>query len=1627
MKILLSILTSLILTGCGVVNFNPGKSAAFISGKIPSLQGIVYNPSVFSIIQEAAAIQCDSDIYARLYEIQTDGTLAANAIASQKLETNTYFFDLEALKLSLSEKISYQVEVEGCEERLARPVTNYGDNQDVTLSSTIIGLVTVGHTTISLSQAKRAEVEKLINSFNGTNLYNAYQNLDTNAEAKNLFQAVFLDTPEVILDAKPKLTFVNIPSLLSEGISSQFKVGAFHVDPNYHFAYEWRLDSTTKNSTSTWNFSPTANESGTYNITLYVGQDDGTGHVNTAKPYHVINSIIMVADTIPATPIDFTPSSALTNDVNITLSLDTGFSLSNCESFSSIAITENLTGIPGAGLFTTTCSQSPVQTKAFNLSSGDGVKTLRLWVKDSAGKISAGPITKTVTLDQTAPVATIASVPSLLKGGSTLAVSFSLSDSSAVSANLYYNNTLVSALSGTSYNWTVPSDNTTSAKLKIIATDALGNSTTIESNPFTIDSLAPSAPVASLTSSAITDSIVQNITLASCSDFAGIFISESSTAPAALDANWQPCITNLTYSLSSSVNGGRTVYLYSRDAAGNVSVSSSINMIYDNVAPVLAITSSVNSVAGGSVYNLNWTLTEMNASATQTFSIEIYNGASWVAHSTHSVTNGPHTVRAFSKSITLPYLNTASAMIKVSYTDLAGQSASAETSAFTVDSSAPIINALTLNNGNVNSFSSTIKVALQASDDLTKISHFCLKYTTGITVPTAPVASDPCWVAVNAPLPGITPDKNINFSNFFYSLGILSAQYNAFAWTKNELGLISTLSNGGQGTLGSDYFLVNYKAGVPPTLINVTSSKMDNLSLAVSTANLNVTAGTPIYVKWRATDDDVLPTGSIAVSYTLNETSYTTIATGLSNISNNGCSVDGTNYTGCFATTAPSSAYFKIKVSISDSSNMTSISNAIPNNMASFNILAGNTEAGIGGSASSAIFNLDLGSTLTNIPGSLVVSDSGVFYIRDMVNGILKIDPSDGIVKQLVPVAGSRTNGPIGTATMQHRTAFMTIDYQGNLLFFDADRIRKVNLVTNTVSTLIGGGSIRASNTDATSFQVMSCQTTKYCPITALPNGDIYFSDNPITTGEKLIWKYEASSGKVFSITASGSGISGRPALDDVSSSSYKMTAFSIAFDVTNSNITKTILQLMPDPCPGCGAAGYTAFLDISSGNTIPSPTPAAFPSGGGVYSFKSSPTAKDGHIYFLGQESTYMMARFNEANNTWTKILGTGNSGFCEDGTDALSCDVFAMDAFVTADSRIFFISNGLIRTIDANNKVQTLFGQRRTFGDTGLATSARINSVPFFDFFSNGDIVFFDANESIIRSFAPGGNVTRIAGNGTTTTVHGSLATETGISGMWWGAKNQMVVNPTTDDIYLTNGSRLSQIKKLDNKIYNVISGSTVYSSADNLPGSQINISPNEPAGLLGIRNGQLLLSMSQRNPAVPGENFKCYMKFYDSTNNFTQSHFAGNNNVCTNTYPTNGANTTDADVGLAASNVQLMAEWFPDHGAWIIPRSFTPVLKSYTPGGTVQTVVTLPRTINSFTILKNVSNQNVVYYCGTGGRIYKYNMTTAIETALPWPGSTYACTGFKIKYHTARGSIVFPYLKSGLAGIAEISDTP
>ena len=388
MKLLMSsLLFTLLTTGCGVqLNLGAPSKASF-GGKVPGLQGLIAHQGL-STMDAFAAPLC-TDAQARLIKLTELGK-PGETVESSPVRSDTSF-RFTRTSLTESEKIDYIIEVSGCEEVLSRPVTAFDLSQDVTAASTVIGLLTKVDTTQSLKDTNKKQVAELMKSLSGASVDAVYSNLQSNTALASTFQQIFQESPTVLATATPTILNLNVNQVVFEGLSNQYSVNASHFNPNYNIAYVWKLDGVVKSNTSTWTYLPKANDQGSKTLSLYIGKDDGAGNIDTSVGYiHQSYLITVVKDLLPSPPSVSVASSVVASR-SLNLMLNTGAALSNCESFSSIAVTENSSAVPGDSSFVHSCTTSGTQVLPYVLASaGDGPKALRIWAKDASG--AAAPV-----------------------------------------------------------------------------------------------------------------------------------------------------------------------------------------------------------------------------------------------------------------------------------------------------------------------------------------------------------------------------------------------------------------------------------------------------------------------------------------------------------------------------------------------------------------------------------------------------------------------------------------------------------------------------------------------------------------------------------------------------------------------------------------------------------------------------------------------------------------------------------------------------------------------------------------------------------------------------------------------------------------------------------------------------------------------------------------------------------------------------------------------------------------------------------------------------------------------------------------------------------------------------------
>lgn len=1606
------LLLLLTLGSCGFNVTSTEVNVSSISGFVPSLSGLISKKSSDSF--HAYAAGCSATV--SLYELNDQDEIIPPAIAEAEVNPDGTFKIGLKDNLAKNEKIKHILEVTtdgGCDALLRRPLTDASVEQVITYFSTIVSYANTAQLHKKIIEVSKVEMEKLLaGTSNILTSTEAYTKIS--GDKAQDFAEVFSDAPAKLEDAAPIIKEVILPSgSINEGSVNNWRISAYHWKPDYNIVVQWKIENQIVGSVPQLTYTPGGDESGPKTMEVYVGVDDGTGKVDLTRPYHYFPHSFTIANNIlPAAP-SITADNILVANENTTVKILTGAGMVNCQSFSSMAITVNTPTPPV--FFPLDCTVPNGQDESITLTSGDGIKEIRLWVRDHEGNISTTATSVSVTLDKTSPLASITAPTIALQGGTVVTVPLSASDVHLSSLKLQYssNGTVFSdiaslALGTTSFDWTVPMIDSTAAKIRLIATDLAGNISQAESGALTIDSTKPLAPSFSFTTASPTNQLPVSLTVASCSDRAKVLFNESATAPAQNDSGWVDCSTSVgAHGLTlSSADGVKTVFGWAKDSVGNISLSSSQSIVLDRTPPALSLAShnGTEILKGGITSSISFSASDVNFVGTPiSLSYSSDGGATWTA------------VGSFSNSGSLawsvPVLDSSSCRVKLTATDSAGNTTIAISAAnFSVDSSAPQFtsSSFVLNSGETLTNNNFIKTSFSAQDSVSKITHFCLRYNSS----TQPASGDACWVAVNAPSPGVTPDKNITVSDFNFRVGFGSGAYTIYGWLMDQAGNISALSNTASGTVGLDKNNISYDPGEAPTVVNVGAYSSDSPANPPTSSDLYVPNGGQVYIKWKATDDYALPSTPVSLYYTTDDSTYNLIVSSIPNSPGAGCTVDA-DETGCYVWTQNiTSGYLKVRVSVLDSSMMSSFSAAAINTGA-INFLAGNTDPGIGGSAVSGLFFSEM-TSIHSDPGSLVVSSNGVIFFRDINNGLLMINPSEGVLRVLIPTTGvsSGDGGNVANATLRLPLKIY-LDHQNRLLIYDYDRIRRINTNVSpmTITTIIGGGASTADNVAPLNVKftnpgTFTSNAVKYMPFFSLPNGDIYFqADNFGTTSPTMrVRRYNAATNIVESIYPSGTGAYNYPSNN---LSSNAVHGLSVVYDPVNSEIlhmsTRVSQTLTGDTHQPMVNLDLTTHV-----STAPHPPFASGNYGVGYHQ------GADGKLYGANRQGN-RLHRYDHATNTVINIAGTGTKGFCVDGTLATACNMDPQDIYVNSQGQIYYIDRGLIRTITAENKILTLYGQNLSFGDGGKPLSARFGRLTDLYVADNGEFVTLDYNEKRLRSFIPSNTIDSIAGNGNISGMNTTSPANTqGLVSV-----SRFSINPANGDVFIFNGSRISKLKRTTGYWEHISgAGATSYSAGDGLTGNNINYNSMNGSITMGF-DGTNVLSLIWK--WVSGTGTHDYFYKLNDGSNGTQSHLAGVTGTNTG-YCANG-------VSLASCSVSSGSALYTAHDSltnkWYIGSSGAANVKVMIPGGTMNSV-TLPAAIKSIAFRRLANNDEVLYYCNnSNGRLYKYNLTTATNTTLNWPVSTVECQAGSMSYNASRGAVSFIYKQNDLYGIAEYLD--
>lgn len=334
-------------------------------------------------------------------------------------------------------------------------------------------------------------------------------------------------------------------------------------------------------------------------------------------------------------------------------------------------------------------------------------------------------------------------------------------------------------------------------------------------------------------------------------------------------------------------------------------------------------------------------------------------------------------------------------------------------------------------------------------------------------------------------------------------------------------------------------------------------------------------------------------------------------------------------------------------------------------------------------------------------PQMFVVNSAGIVYLRDKTRGIVKIDPVSGTQTVLIPISGASTDGLLATATVK-KPLRLALDSNENLIVFDYDRIRRINLNlavgAQTIETIVGGGTDASGTVKvATNLQINYHDNILwYGTFQVLPNNWIVFNsenpqnklNNPILPDQSdrfrlRVYRPEKSD-QIVSIKLSGTGVDVDPNLSVNDLWPYGGVA--VSYDTANKDISKIYTRLC-DTSANCTLHSLGVFN--KSGVAISSPV--AVPD---YYSNNNLMVSRSGGLYSMNRFQGFVR---QHNGSVWQTVLGRGvdqnPAGLCANGTSRTSCDINLWDAYVGPNDRLYFIDNGTLRFVDTlNGRVYTL-----------------------------------------------------------------------------------------------------------------------------------------------------------------------------------------------------------------------------------------------------------------------------------------------------------------------------------------------
>ena len=373
------------------------------------------------------------------------------------------------------------------------------------------------------------------------------------------------------------------------------------------------------------------------------------------------------------------------------------------------------------------------------------------------------------------------------------------------------------------------------------------------------------------------------------------------------------------------------------------------------------------------------------------------------------------------------------------------------------------------------------------------------------------------------------------------------------------------------------------------------------------------------------------------------------------------------------------------------------------------------------------------------LPSDVALDGSGNLYIADRVNNrIRKVDSTGNIST----VAGTGTvgfsgDGGAATAARLDWPSGVALDGSGNLYIADGgnSRIRKVDS-TGNITTVAGTGTVGFSGDGGAAT---SAQLRNPYDVALDGSGNLYIAD----TWNHRIRKVD-SSGNISTVAGTGTdGFSGDGAaataaqLNQPTGVAVDGSGNLYIADTVNHRIRKVDSSGNISTVAGTGTDGFSGDGAAATAAQLWSPSDVAVDGSGNLY---------------IADKNNRRIRKVDSSGNI-TTVAGTGTRGFSGDGAAATAAQLHWPEGMAPDGSGNLYIAdtaNHRIRKVDSSGNISTVAGGG-PLEDGGAAVAARLWSPSDVALDGSGNLYIADRDNHRIRKVDSSGNISTVAGTGT------------------------------------------------------------------------------------------------------------------------------------------------------------------------------------------------------------------------------------------------------------------------------------